>query len=83
MSTGFSYEVQRQGQETILVADATTAPIVPSIEDNPACMSEVVDQLVKTYSNEKSSSIRVILVSAMFTDTIQKKMCLQFNCVIT
>ncbi len=47
MATGFSYEVVRQGQDTILLVDAEKALIVPSIEDNPECMAEAVDQLVE------------------------------------
>ena len=47
MSTGFSYEVLHQGDETILVADAEQALIVPSIEDNSEVMQEAVNQLVE------------------------------------
>lgn len=53
MATGFSYEVLRQGEDNILFADCNGAFIVPSIEDNGACMAEAIEQLVENRSITK------------------------------
>jgi archaeal flagellar protein FlaI len=47
MTTGFSYDVLRQGDDTILLVDAEQALVVPSIEDYPEVMEEAVAQLVE------------------------------------
>ena len=47
MTTGFSYDVMRQGDETILLAEAEQAMVVPSIEDSAEVMEEAISQLVE------------------------------------
>lgn len=47
MATGFKYDIMRQGDDTILLADADDALMVPSIEDYPEVMEEAISQLVE------------------------------------
>lgn len=42
-----SYEVIREGEETILVIDYEEVSIPPSIEDSPVCMSTTIDKLAE------------------------------------
>jgi len=44
----FSYEVLREGDETILRIDAERCPFLPSIEDSPLCMARAVEHLMET-----------------------------------
>lgn len=53
MATGFSYEVIRQGEDTILLVNGERASIVPSIEDNADCMFEITQQLLENRSVTK------------------------------
>ena len=43
----FSYDVVREGEETILLIDLEQYPHSPSLEDDPVCMSRTVDILAE------------------------------------
>ena len=44
----FSYDLVREGEETILMIDMEQYPHVPSLEDDPVCMSRTIDILSET-----------------------------------
>ena len=44
----FSYEIVREGEETILMVDLEEYPKVPSLEDDPVCMSKTCDLLAES-----------------------------------
>ncbi len=41
----FTYDIVREGEETILLIDLEQYPHIPSIEDDPVCMSRTIDIL--------------------------------------
>ncbi|MBI2658487.1 hypothetical protein HYX05_00075 [Candidatus Woesearchaeota archaeon] len=43
----FTYDVIREGEEIILMIDLEQYPHIPSLEDDPVCMSRTVDILVE------------------------------------
>lgn len=43
----FSYDILREGEEVILMIDLEQYPHVPSLEDDPVCMSRTCDILVE------------------------------------
>ena len=43
----FSYDILKEGEETILMIDLEQYPHVPSLEDDPVCMSRTVDILAE------------------------------------
>ena len=43
----FSYEIVREGEETILMIDLEKYTRIPSLEDNPVCMSKTCDLLIE------------------------------------
>ncbi|MDP3765589.1 MAG: type II/IV secretion system ATPase subunit [Nanoarchaeota archaeon] len=43
----FSYDILREGEETILMIDLEQYPHTPSLEDDPVCMSRTVDILAE------------------------------------
>ncbi len=43
----FSYEVAREGEEVTLLIDLEEYSRVPSLEDDPACMSKTIDILIE------------------------------------
>lgn len=43
----FSYDVLREGDDTILRIDCESCSFFPSLEDNPLCMSRTMDKLVE------------------------------------
>ena len=43
----FSYDILREGEETILLIDLEQYPGIPSLEDDPVCMSRTVDILAE------------------------------------
>jgi len=43
----FSYEIVREGEETILMIDLEEYTRIPSLEDNPICMSKTCDLLIE------------------------------------
>ena len=43
----FTYDILREGEETILLIDLEQYPHVPSLEDDPVCMSRTVDILAE------------------------------------
>ena len=43
----FSYDVLKEGEETILMIDLEQYPHAPSLEDDPVCMSRTVDILAE------------------------------------
>ncbi len=43
----FSYDIIREGDDTILSVDMEQYPLVPSIEDDPICMSRTIDLLAE------------------------------------
>ncbi len=43
----FSYDIVREGEETILMIDLDQYPHIPSLEDDPICMSRTCDILVE------------------------------------
>ena len=43
----FSYDVLREGEEIILMIDLEEYPHIPSLEDDPVCMSRTVDILAE------------------------------------
>jgi flagellar protein FlaI len=47
------YEVQRDGEDTILRIDYKDNLFIPSIEDNPTCMSQVIDFLTQIENTSK------------------------------
>ncbi len=51
----FSFEVLRQGEETILVIDMEQYPHVPSLEDDAVCMAQTIDILTKARNVTKIS----------------------------
>ena len=42
-----SYEVERTGEEIVLQINYENCPYIPSLEDNPICMSQTVDVLIE------------------------------------
>mgnify|MGYP001601974121 CR=1 FL=1 len=44
----FTYDILREGEETILMIDLEQYPHIPSLEDDPVCMSRTVDILAET-----------------------------------
>lgn len=53
MPTGFSYEIIREGDDTILLGHGEQALVVPSLEDSPECMQEAIDQIIENRSVTK------------------------------
>ncbi|MBI2657925.1 type II/IV secretion system ATPase subunit [Candidatus Woesearchaeota archaeon] len=53
----FSYDILREGEETILMIDLEQYPHIPSIEDDPVCMSRTVDIL-----SEASGITKIVYV---------------------
>ncbi len=49
----FTYDVLREGEETILLIDLEQYPHTPSLEDDPICMSRTVDILAQAGSVTK------------------------------
>ncbi|MBS3111491.1 type II/IV secretion system ATPase subunit [Candidatus Woesearchaeota archaeon] len=49
----FSHDVIREGEETILLIDMEQYPLIPSLEDDPVCMSRTVDILAEIGSATK------------------------------
>jgi archaeal flagellar protein FlaI len=45
--TPFSYDILREGEETVLMIDLEEYSRVPSLEDDPVCMSRTVDILAE------------------------------------
>ena len=43
----FSYDIIREGEETILMVDLEEYPKIPSLEDDPICMSKTCDLLIE------------------------------------
>jgi type IV secretory pathway ATPase VirB11/archaellum biosynthesis ATPase len=43
----FSYDIIREGEETILMVDLEEYPRIPSLEDDPVCMSKTCDLLIE------------------------------------
>jgi len=43
----FTYDVLREGEETILLIDLEQYPHIPSLEDDPVCMSRTMDILAE------------------------------------
>ena len=43
----FTYDVLREGEETILLIDLEQYNQIPSLEDDPVCMSRTVDILAE------------------------------------
>ncbi|MBL7054265.1 type II/IV secretion system ATPase subunit [Candidatus Woesearchaeota archaeon] len=43
----FSYEIIREGEEIILMVDLEEYPKIPSLEDDPVCMSKTCDLLIE------------------------------------
>ena len=41
----FAYDVLKEGEEAILLIDLEQYPHIPSLEDDPVCMSRTVDIL--------------------------------------
>jgi hypothetical protein len=41
----FTYDIAKEGEETILLVDLEQYPHIPSIEDDPVCMSRTIDLL--------------------------------------
>jgi hypothetical protein len=41
-----TYEILREGDETVLKVDYDRVPSIPSIEDNAACMSKTMEKLI-------------------------------------
>ena len=41
----FTYDIVREGEETILLIDLEQYPHIPSLEDDPVCMSRTIDIL--------------------------------------
>ena len=41
----FSYDILREGEDTVLMIDLEQYPHVPSLEDDPVCMSRTIDIL--------------------------------------
>src|SRR3989338_3355837 len=44
----FTYEVMREGDENMLIVDMENYPLIPSIEDDPICMSRIIDILAES-----------------------------------
>ena len=44
----FTYDVMREGDENILLVDMENYPLIPSIEDDPICMSRIIDILAES-----------------------------------
>ena len=49
----FSYDIMREGDETILTIDMEQYSLVPSLEDDPFCMSRTIDILTEAGSVTK------------------------------
>lgn len=47
MAACFSYEIMREGEETILRIDCEECPFFPSLEDDPKVMSKLFDTLLE------------------------------------
>jgi len=43
----FTYDILREGEEIILMIDLEQYPLIPSLEDDPVCMSRTVDILIE------------------------------------
>ncbi len=43
----FSYDILREGEETVILIDLEQYPQIPSLEDDPVCMSRTVDILAE------------------------------------
>ena len=49
----FTYDILREGEETILLIDLEQYPHIPSLEDDPVCMSRTADILAESGSVTK------------------------------
>jgi len=53
MKKPFTYDILREGEETVLLIDLEQYPHPPSLEDDPVCMSRTVDILAETRNATK------------------------------
>ncbi|MBI2143849.1 type II/IV secretion system ATPase subunit [Candidatus Woesearchaeota archaeon] len=44
----FGYDTYKEGEDIVLRVDAEECPFFPSIEDNPVCMSAIIDKMVES-----------------------------------
>ena len=54
----FTYDILREGEETILLIDLEQYPHIPSLEDDPVCMSRTADILAESGIVESKSDAR-------------------------
>ena len=43
----YGYEILREGEDTVMRINYENAPMVPSLEDSPTCMSKTMDNLIE------------------------------------
>ena len=43
----YGYEIMREGEDTVMRINYENAPMVPSLEDSPTCMSKTMDNLIE------------------------------------
>jgi type IV secretory pathway ATPase VirB11/archaellum biosynthesis ATPase len=44
----FTYDVVREGDDNILIVDMENYPLIPSVEDDPVCLSRTIDILAES-----------------------------------
>ncbi|MBI2655347.1 hypothetical protein HYX06_02890 [Candidatus Woesearchaeota archaeon] len=60
----FTYDIAKEGEETILLIDLEQYPHTPSIEDDPVCMSRTIDIL-----SEAGTVTKIVFAQKEITNT--------------
>ncbi len=81
-----SYDMVREGEEVILRINCENCPYIPSIEDNPRCMSTTIDKLIEVpnttkiifsqkrdYEYEYSQTALLIEIAKVYNRLIKEK----------
>ena len=82
----FTYDVLREGEETILLIDLEQYPHIPSLEDDPVCMSRTMDILAeagnatkivyaqkRNYEYDYSQTIMIQEISKLYSQLAKRR----------
>jgi len=96
LSNTTDYQVIRQGEDTILLIDYEKVLKVPSIEDDPFCMSTVIDRLIEVknvtkivfsqkrdYEYDYSQTSLLTEVARLYNQLIKQKRIFSYSTAIT
>ena len=92
----FSYDIVKEGEETILMVDLEQYPHTPSLEDDPVCMSRTVDILAETggitkivytqkrnYEYDYSQTQMIQEIAKLYTQLVKRKDLLGYSVMLT